>query len=39
MRELYPKLLEADGILIASPVYFNNVSAQTKALSWIELGA
>lgn len=31
MRELYPKLLEADGILIASPVYFNNVSAQTKA--------
>ena len=31
MGKLYPKLLEADGILIASPVYFNNVSAQTKA--------
>ena len=31
MVKLYPKLLESDGILIASPVYFNNVSAQAKA--------
>ncbi|WP_287583204.1 flavodoxin family protein [Candidatus Borrarchaeum sp.] len=30
MEEIYPKLLASDGILIASPVYFNNVTAQTK---------
>jgi multimeric flavodoxin WrbA len=30
MDEIYPKLLASDGILIASPVYFNNVTAQTK---------
>ncbi len=31
MQILYPKLLEADAILIASPVYWFEVSAQTKA--------
>jgi multimeric flavodoxin WrbA len=30
MQILYPKLREADGIAIASPVYWFNVSAQTK---------
>lgn len=30
MQDLYPKLLEADAILIASPVYWFEVSAQTK---------
>ena len=28
---IIPKLIEADAIIIGSPVYFNNVSAQTKA--------
>jgi len=28
---IIPKLIEADAIVIGSPVYFNNVSAQTKA--------
>jgi multimeric flavodoxin WrbA len=30
MQEIYPKLLEADGWVIASPVYWFNMSAQTK---------
>jgi len=30
MQLLYPKLLEADGIVIASPIYWCTVSAQTK---------
>jgi multimeric flavodoxin WrbA len=30
MQILYPKLVDADAILIASPVYWFNVSAQTK---------
>ena len=30
MRGLYPKLREADGLVIASPVYWFTVSAQTK---------
>jgi multimeric flavodoxin WrbA len=30
MQILYPKLLDADGIVIASPVYWFTVSAQTK---------
>ncbi len=30
MQVLYPKLLEADAIVIASPVYWFTVSAQTK---------
>ena len=28
---IIPQLLESDGIVIGSPVYFNNVSAQAKA--------
>lgn len=32
MQELYVKLLEADGIILASPVYYWNVSAQAKAV-------
>lgn len=31
-RRLLPKLLEADGIVLASPVYLNQVTAQMKAL-------
>jgi multimeric flavodoxin WrbA len=30
MQELYPKMIEADGIILGSPVYFWSVSAQTK---------
>jgi len=30
MQELYPKIKEADGIILGSPVYFWSVSAQTK---------
>ncbi len=32
MQEVYLKLLEADGIIFGTPVYFWNVSAQAKAL-------
>ncbi|MFO8101277.1 MAG: flavodoxin family protein [Dehalococcoidia bacterium] len=32
MQHIYPKLLEADGIFIGTPVYFWNVSAQVKIL-------
>ncbi len=32
MQVLYPKLVAADAVLIASPVYWFNVSAQTKLL-------
>jgi multimeric flavodoxin WrbA len=32
MQILYPKLVAADAVLIASPVYWFNVSAQTKLL-------
>jgi multimeric flavodoxin WrbA len=32
MEELYPKFLEADGMIWATPVYFFNVSAQAKIL-------
>jgi multimeric flavodoxin WrbA len=31
-RECIPKALEADGIIIASPVYFADVTSETKAL-------
>lgn len=31
MQELYTKLLEIDGLIIGTPVYFWNVSAQAKA--------
>ncbi len=32
MQDIYTKLLEADGIIFGSPVYFWSVSAQAKAL-------
>ena len=32
MDALYPKLLEADGIIVASPIFFYGVTAQLKAL-------
>lgn len=32
ISEIYPKLIEADGIIIGTPVYANNVNAQVKAL-------
>jgi multimeric flavodoxin WrbA len=32
MRELYDKLLEADVVALASPVFFYSVSAQAKAM-------
>jgi len=32
MDEVYPKLLSADGIIIASPMFFYGLSAQVKAL-------
>jgi multimeric flavodoxin WrbA len=32
MDELYPKLLAADGIIIASPIFFYGLTAQLKAL-------
>lgn len=32
MQEIYKRLLEADGIIIGTPVYFANVSAQAKLL-------
>lgn len=32
MDALYPKLMEADGIVIASPMFFYGITAQLKAL-------
>ena len=32
MHQIYPELQEADSVVIASPVYWFNVSAQTKTL-------
>ena len=32
MDEIYPKLLEADAIIIASPIFFYGVTSQLKAL-------
>ncbi len=32
MQELYPKLLEADGIIFGTPVYFYNMAAQAKTI-------
>lgn len=32
MQKIYPKLAEADMIVIASPVYFYGISAQLKAV-------
>ncbi len=31
MQKMYPKLVDADGIIVASPIYFMGVSAQLKA--------
>lgn len=41
MQELYPKILEADALVIASPVYWFTVSAQTKLFMdrWYAFGA
>ena len=40
MQVLYPKLKEADAIVIASPVYWFNLSAQTKTFidRWFAVG-
>ena len=32
MEAIYPKLLDADGIIVASPIFFYSVSAQLKML-------
>jgi multimeric flavodoxin WrbA len=32
MQELYSKLLEADGIIFGTPVYFYNMASQAKAI-------
>ena len=32
MQEVYVKLLEADGIIFGTPVYFYNMTAQAKAV-------
>jgi len=32
LNECYKKMIEADGIIIASPTYFANVTTETKAL-------
>lgn len=32
MQELYEKMLEADGIVFATPLYFYNMTAQAKAI-------
>jgi len=32
MQKIYPLLLRADAIIIVSPVYFNNIPSQLKAL-------
>jgi len=31
MQNLYPKIKEASGLLLVSPIYFSGISAQTKA--------
>jgi multimeric flavodoxin WrbA len=40
MKDLFPKLRQADAIVIASPIYWFTVSAQTKLLMdrWYALG-
>jgi len=40
MRDIFPKLRQADGIVIASPTYWFTVSAQTKLFMdrWYALG-
>src|SRR4030042_2980806 len=41
MQQLYPKLSNADSILIASPIYWFTISAQTKLFMdrWYALGS
>ena len=41
MRKLYPKLRSADAIVIASPIYWFTISAQTKLFMdrWYALGS
>ena len=31
MQKIYPRIVEASGIIVASPIYFMGVSAQLKA--------
>lgn len=40
MDEIYPRIIEADGIIIGAPTYFGTVNAQVKALMdrWRPLG-
>ncbi len=40
MKDIFPKLRQADGIVIASPIYWFTVSAQTKKFMdrWYALG-
>ena len=40
MQEIYPKLYKADALVIATPVYYFTVSAQTKLFMdrWYSLG-
>jgi multimeric flavodoxin WrbA len=40
MQTLYPKLKEADVVVVASPIYWFNISAQTKAMidRWYAVG-
>ncbi len=40
MDEIYPKLIQCDGIIIGSPVYYGNVNSLTKAFidRWRSLG-
>ena len=35
MQAIYPRLLEADGIIIGTPVYFWGITAQAKILTCI----
>ena len=34
MQKIYPMIEESDGLIIASPIYFGGVTAQTKA--WLD---
>lgn len=32
MVDIYPKMMEADAIIVGTPIYFGNMTSQTKAL-------
>jgi len=32
MTDIYPKMMQADAIIIGTPIYFGNMTSQTKAL-------